>query len=322
MNNIDRKMIINAVAHYFPSKVLDNKYFSELNGLSTEDIYSKSGIIERRVATDGENTNTMAIEAVERALPKLPFHITEVDLIIGGTYSPFDTVGTLAHAVQKKYSIENAIVTSVSSACSTFINAVEIAEGYFATGKASKALIVVSEHNSAYNDESNPISGHLWGDGAAAVFISKEKHSETDIEILDIYTRGLAHVGKGPDGVYNRPFNGKIQMPDGRNVFINAGKYMSQCTSDILKQNGYTIDDLKFLVPHQANIRIIESVAFLLEMDSSKVLVNLDKLGNTGCASSAIALSENIDLYQKDDIIVVIVFGGGYSCGAMLLKKL
>lgn len=114
----------------------------------------------------------MAIEAVRNLQRTLPYSIEEVDLIIAATYSPYDTVATAAHMVQREFKIHNARCLSVTAACSSFINAMEIAEGYFAMKKASKALIIASEHNTAYSNENCPQSGHLWGDGAVAIAIS------------------------------------------------------------------------------------------------------------------------------------------------------
>ena len=142
----------------------------------------------------------MSIDAIKPAIDKLPYSIKDVDLIVGATYTPYDTVGTLAHAVQAYFAIPNARVVSVSSACSSFINAVEIVEGYFATNKSQRALVVASEHNTAYSNDSDGQSGHLWGDGAGAIFISKERLSKSDIEIVDLNTTGLAHIGKGIEG--------------------------------------------------------------------------------------------------------------------------
>ena len=116
----------------------------------------------------------MSLEAVRHALPRLPYDIKEVDLIISASYSPYDTVATAAHEVQREYRIERTRAFYISSACSSFLNALEIAQGYFATGKASKALILSADKNSAYQNESDPQAGHLWGDAAAAFFLSKE----------------------------------------------------------------------------------------------------------------------------------------------------
>ena len=124
----------------------------------------------------------------------------EVDLIVGATYTPYDTVGRWPMPCSASSASPEARVVSVSSACSSFLSAMEIVEGYFATNKARRALVVASEHNSAYSDDMDAQSGHLWGDGAAAIFISKEKTSGEDIEILDLNTTGLGHMGKGTEG--------------------------------------------------------------------------------------------------------------------------
>ncbi len=313
-------MYINLATNYLPSEIIPNSYFLDKNGMDEETIIRKSGIKTRVRAAEGENTNTMALEAVQAGLEKLPYNIKDIDLIIGATYSPYDTVGTLAHVVQQKYEIDNAIVFSISSACSSFLNAVEIVEGYFATGKASKALVVNSEHNWAYVNEDDPISAHLWGDGASAVFISKERFSEKDHEIIEINTEGHAHIGRGPGGVCLKPFDGGIIMPDGRDVFYNAITFMSEKTDTILKNNGYNVDNLDYLIPHQANIRIINVIAETLKFPLEKVVINMVELGNTGAASSSIGYSQVFDQMKKDELAVVTVFGGGYSSGAMLVR--
>lgn len=120
----------------------------------------------------------MSMEAVRNALPKLPYDITDVDLIVSASYSPYDTVATAAHLAQHEFHIENAKALYLSSACSSFLNALEVVEGYFAMGKATKALILSADKNSAYYNETDPKAGHLWGDAAAAFFISKERVSE------------------------------------------------------------------------------------------------------------------------------------------------
>lgn len=314
-------MYINTISHYLPKQIIRNNYFKKVNGLSEEWILSRTGIQERRKALPKENTNTMANKAVNMALKQLPYSITDIDLIIGATYTPYDTVGTLAHSVQKEFNISDAKAISISAACSSFINAIEIIEGYFATNKANNALIIASEHNTAYHDEKDLQAGHLWGDGAAAVFISKEQLSEKDYQIVDVITKGLGNIGKSVNGVSLCPANGGIKMPYGKDVFINANKYMISTLLEILEKNKMSINDVNYVIPHQANIRIIENIRKQLKVNKEKVLVNIDKLGNTGCASTPIAFSQNQNKFKKEDLIGVTVFGGGYSSGAMLVKK-
>ena len=158
-------MFINATGFYVPEERVDNQHFLELNGLTSEWIEQRTGIRSRSKAKAEENINTMSMEAVRNALPKLPYDITDVDLIVSASYSPYDTVATAAHLAQHEFHIENAKALYLSSACSSFLNALEVVEGYFAMGKATKALILSADKNSAYYNETDPKAGHLWLSG-------------------------------------------------------------------------------------------------------------------------------------------------------------
>jgi 3-oxoacyl-[acyl-carrier-protein] synthase-3 len=313
-------MYINLINHYLPELIVPNSYFKDKNGLDDEWITKRTGIKERRKAMPGENTQTMAEKAVEGSVSGLPYDISEIDLIIGATYTPFDTVVSLAHSIQNHFNINAAKAVTVTSACSSFVNAVEIVEGYFSMNKAQKALIVASEHNTAYSKVSDVQSGHLWGDGAAAVFISKEKISTGDIKIIDVVTQGLGNVGRAAEAVYLRPLNGGLKMLFGKDIFVNANAHMVDILLQILNKNNMKIDDLSYLVAHQANIRILEHIRKELKLSREKMIVNIDKLGNTGCASTPIAISQNYHRFSRGDFVGVTVFGGGYSSGAMLLE--
>lgn len=314
------ELFINKIAHYLPESIVPNSYFKEVNGLDDEWIYSRTGIKTRSKASEDENTNTLAIKAVDIAVKNMPYPIEEVDLIIAATYSPYDTVATPAHMVQRRYHIENAKCVSVSAACSSFINALEIAQGYFAMGKATKALIIGAEHNSAYANETDPQSGHLWGDGAVAFFISGKNYSGNDPRIIDIHTRGLGHIGKANEAVYLRPLDGGIGMPEGRDVFINACHYMTEALQHVTRTYGKTVQDLTWISPHQANQRIIKTISRQTDIPEERFLMNIERRGNTGSPSCAISLSENIGKIKPGDLVGLAVFGGGYSCGAILLQ--
>jgi 3-oxoacyl-[acyl-carrier-protein] synthase III len=314
-------MYINKASHYLPETIIPNEYYTRLIGLTDEWIYKRSGIRKRTKAGIDENTNTMSIKVVESAIDQLPYSIKEVDLIVGATYTPYDTIGTLAHAVQGHFDISHARVVSISTACSSVLNAIEIVEGYFATNKAHRAIVVASEHNTAYSDDRDEQSGHLWGDGAGALFISKEKVSEKDMKIVDVNTTGLANIGKGVEGVYLRPNGGGLKMPHGREVFVKASKYMISEVKDLLHKNHLTLENINYLIPHQANTRIISNIAGSLGLSKGEMIANMEETGNTGCASTIIALSQNWDRFLSDELIVITVFGGGYSSGAMLIKK-
>ncbi|MDE6806352.1 MAG: ketoacyl-ACP synthase III, partial [Muribaculaceae bacterium] len=161
---------------------------------------------------------------------------------------------------------------------------------------------------------------HLWGDAAVAYFVSKERQSESDIEVVDIFTEGLGQLGKGPDGVRLRPREGGITMPDGRDVFIHACRYMIYALNKVLENTGRTKEDIKYLICHQANMRIVAQVAHQLDLSSESFLNNIEELGNTGSASAPLVLAQNLDKFKAGDETALIVFGGGYSCGALLLR--
>lgn len=313
-------MYINSIGYYIPSGRVDNEHFKEVNGLTSEWIEQRTGIRTRSKAAEDENVDIMAIEAVENALPSLPYDIKDVDLIVAAAYSVYDTVATTAHIIQRRYDISGAKAVYASAACSSFINGMEIVEGYFASGKAKRALVICSEQNTYYSNESDPKSGHLWGDAAVAYFVSADKESDKDIEIEEIYTEGLGHLGKGPDGVKLRPKEDGITMPDGRDVFMYACKYMVYALNKVLEKRGETIEDLTKVICHQANKRIVAQVARQLNLPMTSFLNNIEELGNTGSASAPLVMAQNLNDFKKGDKVALVVFGGGYSCGCMQMK--
>ena len=312
-------MFIEAIAHYIPDHIVSNAYFKEVNGLDDDWIVARTGIKTRAKAIKSENTNTMGIEAVYKLQEQLDNSLKSVDLIVGASYSPYDTVGTLAHAVQRAFEIKRAKAVYLSSACSSFINAVEVVEGYFAAGKANRALVIVSEHNTAYSNERDEKSGHLWGDGAAAVLLKKE-NAACGARILDVFSEGLGHIGKGPAGVFLHPMNGGLQMPHGKDVFVHACNYMIYSLEYILEKNNLDLKQIDYVIPHQANSRIINHIAHSLEIPDDKMITNIEELGNTGSASTLIALSQSMKRIGKNKMIAITVFGGGYSTGSILIR--
>jgi 3-oxoacyl-[acyl-carrier-protein] synthase-3 len=313
-------MYINSISHYLPEQVVGNEYFTQLNNLSSEWIVERTGIYERRKAAPDENTSTMGVAAVAALLEKIPYSKNEIDLIVGATYTPYDTIVTLGHSVQHFVQIPDIPVLTLSSACSSLLNAIEVVEGYFAMNKASKALVVVSDHNTAYYNEKDTVSGHLWGDGASALLLSKTRQTEQDLHIRKIITGGAATSGKATEAVMLRPNERGVIMPHGRDVFQNACTYMPKVSQQVLEACGLGIEDIDYLIPHQANHRISLNVVGTLGIPPEKLVSNIQRLGNTGCAGCAIAMSENWARFQSGQRIVVTVFGGGYSYGAMLLE--
>lgn len=313
-------MYINATGYYIPDERVGNDHFLSLNGLTSEWILKRTGISTRSKAGEGEGHNSMGLAAIENALSKLPYDIKDVDLIVSASYSTYDTVATLAHVAQQHYDIDGAKAVYASAACSSFVNGLEIVEGYFASGKATKALLICSEHNTYYSNETDPKAGHLWGDAAVAFFLSKDDVNHGDPEIKHIYTCGLGNVSKGPEGVRLRPKEGGIEMPDGRDVFVHACKYMIHALEEVTSPEGMAVRDLDYIITHQANKRIVANVAHQLELSDDHFLNNIEELGNTGSASAALVFAQNRDKFTPGQRIGLTVFGGGYSCGAFLVQ--
>ncbi len=313
-------MYINSTGYYIPEGRVYNDHFLEINGLTGEWIEKRTGILSRSKAAPGEGHNSMGLAAIDDALKTLPYPVADVDLIVSAAYSPYDLVATLAHEAQKKYNIDGAKAVYASSACSSFVNGLEIVEGYFAMGKARKALLVCSEHNSYYANETDPKCGHLWGDGAVAFFLSADSAAADEPQIRQIYTCGLGNVSKGPDGVKLRPHEDGISMPDGRDVFVHACKYMIHALEQVAAPEGMSLQQFDYIICHQANMRIVANVIRQLEMPAEKFLSNIAELGNTGSASAAIVFAQNRSRFKRGDRIGLTVFGGGYSCGAFMVE--
>lgn len=312
-------MYINATGYYIPEERVGNDFFLAVNGKTDEWIRQRTGIITRSKAADDENINTMALKAIEMATERLPYDIKEVDLIVAASYSPHDTVATPAHVAQNYYGIKGAKAVYVSSACSSFMNALEIVECYFAAGKATKALVVGGDKNTAYYNPEDPKSGHLWGDASAVFFLSKERVADSDARIVELTTEALGHLDNSVEAINMRPYAGGISMTNGKDVFIKACQTMPRNVRNLLENNGYTIEDMSYLVAHQANLRILNNVASDLKLSPEQVLHNITKYGNTGSASSALVYAENSHRFKRGDVIVMTVFGGGYSTGGCLI---
>ncbi|MDH6354757.1 3-oxoacyl-[acyl-carrier-protein] synthase-3 [Dysgonomonas sp. PH5-45] len=311
-------MYLNATGYYIPEKRIPNEYFTEINGLTSDWIYQRTGIQTRSKATDEETIDYMSIEAVKAALPKLPYNIEEVDLIIFASYTPSDSVRTTAHVIQDEFNICKAKALYISAACSSGINAIETVDAFFKSGKASKALLVCSDRNSSYSHDNDPQAGHLWGDAATAYFFSKEKMDNKEARLVDVLSLGLGHIGKSDKSVYLDLEGDGIRMPHGKDVFINACTYIADTTSTIMRNNGYELSDLTYFVGHQANQRILKHVVKHLGLPQEISLSNIEELGNTGSASSLLVFSQNYDSFKSGDLICISVFGGGYSAGACL----
>lgn len=320
VTQLKTNVYINSTGFYIPSDRIPNSYFAKLYDKPEDWFVQRTGITTRARANEKETIDYMCIRAVQDAMHTVPFPITEVDLIVCASYSPDDTVGTTAHRIQREFGIENAKVMYVSSACSSALNAMEIIRSFMQSGIATKALLISGDRNSTYSDDNDPQHGHLWGDAAVAYFLSTERCAAGDMEVVDIETRGLGHIGAGPEGVFLKPRTVGIGMPYGRDVFNQACVYIEKFSRIVLERNGLDVATLDWFVGHQANMRIISHVCKELGLPEERALNNIMELGNTGCGSSLLSLAQHRDRLRTGDSVCVATFGGGYSAAAMLLK--
>lgn len=310
-----------AGAEYLPARKVDNAYFSALTGRPPEWFQRAAGIRERRRARPDENANTMAMSAVAQLLETDAGSLAGVDLVIGASYTPWDTLGTIAHAVQRRFGLHEARAIYLSTGCSSFLNAMELAAAYFESGRSCRALIVAAEHNSLYTRDEDEKSGHLWGDGAVAALLSSESPGTASLHVLDIFTRGLGDVGLGPDALHLLPRSQGLIMPSGRDVFQHACREMENSIRSMLARHRLSVDQIRLLVPHQANDRIISHLERSLGAQPEQMARTIDYLGNTGAASTAITLFRHQHMLEDGELAMLVTFGGGYSTGCALLRK-
>lgn len=306
---------------YVPERVLTNDELETMVDTSDEWITKRVGISERRISTN-DTTSDMGTAAAKAALQNSGVSAKELDVIICATISGEDVCPTVAAKVQQAIGA-TCPAFDVNSACSGFLFALETAYGYFATGKVKKALVVAAERLSKLVDYKDRNTCIIFGDGAGAVVLEE---GENYIDSV-IRTVGGDDVIKIPSYAGTSPFYTKESgepyiFMQGQETFKFAVDSMCTDVQGILDRNGLTTEDIKFVVPHQANARIIQFGAKRLGMDTEKFFMNLSKYGNTGGASIAISLDElnRSGKLNRGDKIIMTAFGGGLSSGACLVQ--
>lgn len=309
-----------------PDKVVDNDYLSTIVDTSDEWISSRTGIRERRIATT-ESTVSMAAEAARNALLSAGIRVEEVDMILAATASPDNFIPGTACEVQAALGSEfcHAVCMDINAACSGFIYSLSVANAFIQSGQYRNILVIGVETLSKIVDWSDRSTCVLFGDGAGAVVIGASEHG---LFRQLLHTNGsMGHVLSCHNRDNDNPVtrhentNGYVQM-DGQEVFKFAVKQVPECIRELLMQNNVEKDEIKYYLLHQANIKIIKSVARRLGQDMEKFPVNLEKYGNTSAASIPILLDEcnRLGMLKKGDKLVLSGFGGGLTWGAVLLE--
>ena len=319
-------IIIKGIGAYTPSKIVTNDDLSKIVETSDEWIRSRTGIKERRIS-QGEDTSYMGIKASEKAIELANLQREDIDLIVFSTCTPDMVIPSSACIVQKEMGLKNAVAFDLNAACSGFVYGVDVARSLMKTNNYKNALVIGSENLSKVINWEDRKTCVLFADGAAAVVLSKSESEGIIDSICKSYGDNGEFLSIGGREIKN-PFMDKsiskyqyLDM-DGSEIFKFATSSVISSIKDILQKNNMTIDDIDYIVPHQANVRIIEYVAKKLKTSMDKFYMNIDTYGNTSSASIPLALNEmyNKGILQKGQNLLLVGFGGGLTYGSCLIK--
>jgi len=324
-------VIIAGVGSYTPERVLTNDELSKMVDTSDEWIRTRSGIRERRIAAENEACSDLALKAATAALADAKVNAADIDLLIVATCTPDSPLPSTACVVQHRLGIPaHATCFDISAACSGFLYAMEIAYGQLLTNRYKRALIIGSEKLSSITDWTDRATCVLFGDAAGAAVLMKS--DQPDVGILG---SDLGADGEFADNLYitaggsRRPANAQsvagrehfIRM-NGREVFKTAVRVMETVAREMMEQYHVSPDEISLVIPHQANIRIIEALADNLKMPPEKFFVNLDRYGNTSSATIPLAIDEarRSGRLKPGDLSLLVAFGAGLTYGAALVR--
>lgn len=317
---------IASTGRYLPDNVVTNEDLSERVDTSDEWIHSRTGIRERRIAPDGMGAAEMGARAARIAMKRAGVEPGEVDILILSTATPDRWLPSTACDAQALLGCDNAVAFDVMAACSGFLYGLSMAEGYLAAGRGEIALIISTEKMSAIVDWEDRSTCVLFGDGAGAAVVKPSNGANRGILSSHLRSDGhLAELLYRPGGGAVDPMSEDVLRRrehlvrmEGREVFKNAVRSMAEASHMALKEAGLTGEDVDLMVPHQANIRIIEATAKYAGIPMEKVFVNLDKYGNMSSATIPVALDEAKEqgLIDGGSNVLSAAFGAGLTWGA------
>ena len=308
-----------ATGSFLPKKILSNTDLEKIFDTSDEWIRTRTGIEQRHIVDDDQSTSDLAYYAALDAIEKSSTDKNEINLIIVATTTPDKIFPSVACAVQRKLGLKNIPAFDVQAVCSGFIYALTTADSFIKSGMYEKVLVIGADCMSTITDYSDRSNAILWGDGAGAVILEASKEPGIIKSIINSNGEyeNLLHVPRNPKD--NKPNTIEMQ---GNAVFKIAVNTLDQIVDETLQGTNYSKKDINWLVPHQANIRILQATAKKLDMTMDKVIVTINKHGNTSAASIPLALNEGITSgrIKKDHIILMEAFGGGFTWGSSLIK--
>ncbi|MDH4456278.1 MAG: ketoacyl-ACP synthase III [Candidatus Methylopumilus sp.] len=311
---------ITGTGSYLPKRILTNAELERSIDTTDEWIFTRTGIRERHIVAEGQYTSDMAIEAAKKAIEAANIDIQSIDLIVLATTTPDRTFPSTACLLQQKLGIINCPAFDLQAVCSGFIYALATADNFIKAGAAKCVLVVGADAMSRITDWTDRSNCILWGDGAGAVIL--QASNEQGILSTHLHANGnFADMLTVPQGVSNQEGSKTILM-EGNAVFKMAVNTLDAIVDDTLAANGLEKSDIDWLVPHQANIRILQSTAKKLGMSMDRVVTTVDKHGNTSAASIPLALDVAVrdGRIKRGETILMEAFGGGFTWGSVLMK--
>jgi 3-oxoacyl-[acyl-carrier-protein] synthase-3 len=326
MNKV--KAAITGIGSFVPNYVLSNKILETMVDTNDEWITSRTGIKERRILKDeGKGTSYMAIKAAQNLLEKNNINPEDIDLVIMATATPDMPVASTGAYVATQIGAINAFSYDLQAACSSFLYGMSTAAAYIESGRYKKVLLIGADQMSSIIDYTDRQTCIIFGDGAGAVLFEP---NEEGLGLQDEYLRsdGIGReflkieAGGSILPTSQETLDNKLHtvFQDGKTVFKYAVTGMADVSEKIMQRNNLKQEDIKYLVAHQANKRIIDATASRMGLSEDKVLINIEKYGNTTSATLPLLLSDFEHLFKKGDNLVFAAFGGGFTWGAIYLK--
>lgn len=321
---------ITAVGHYVPDNIMTNADLAKIVETNDEWIKTRTGISERRILNNGEPSSFMAVEAIKMLLERRGITADELDMILVGTVTPDMLFPSTACIIQEKIGASKAWGFDVLAACSGFIFTLITGAQYIESGMCKKVLVVGSDKMSTITNFKDRNTCVLFGDGAGCVLLEPSEDPDYGImdSILRVDGKGGKYLYMKGGGSLNPPSHETVEndwhyvFQDGKFVFKDAVKGMADVSVELMEKNNLSSDDISYLVPHQANMRILTACADRMGLPQDKVMVNIHKYGNTTAATIPLCLSEYWEegKIKKGDNLVLSSFGAGYTWGAIWVK--
>ena len=321
---------ITALGTYVPPRILNNHDLEKMVDTTDEWILTRTGIRERHIAGKGIGASDLAVEAVKKLVESHPFDLQEVDLIVVGTVTPDMMYPSTACLVQHKLGIKNTWGFDVSAGCSGFLYSLNAGVKFVESGKYKKVLVIGSDVNSSMTDFTDRAVCIIFGDGAGSVLLEPAEESEVGIidSVAQVEGMGGQYLYMPGGGSLNPASHETVDKKmhyipqDGQQVFKYAVKKMAEMTDRVLAKNGLTGAAIDCFIAHQANKRIIMATADRLKMPMDKVIINIDRYGNTTAGTIPLAMQTAIETgrLKKGDLVLIAAVGAGFTSGATLIR--